>query len=319
MYRGFKQKPEIGQRVSVLLLSFVCLIGVGIGDFSYTKLLENGLGGGVRQSQERSFIRTAFEFICGIDPLNLPGVLEKGLPYSVTRGRTATVSSRGTEKQPVEKTLYIDDSFLEKELAKKPIEVAVYHTHNAETYIPFQGKSRDEGKNGGITLVGEEIVKTLSQHGVRAVQDLTIHDYPDHPTSYIKSKVTAKRLLEEYPDLKILIDLHRDAGIPKKQTVVIDGKEAAKLLFVIGNGQRISNPHWRENYALARQIANRLDEKYPGLVKAVRLKDGCYNQNLSPNAILVEVGSDKNTLDEALITGRCFAEVVAELIQEEDE
>jgi stage II sporulation protein P len=317
MYRKFKQRPQLGQRISVLLLSFVCLVGVGIGDFSYTKLLESGLGGGVRKNQESSFIRGAAKFLFGIDPQDLPGVLKKGLPYCVTKGKTAMVSS--AVKQPVEKTLFIDESFLKEEFAKKPIEVAIYHTHNAETYIPLHGKSRDEGKNGGITVVGEEIVKTLAQHRVRAVQDLTIHDYPDHPTSYIKSKVTAKRLLEEYPDLKILIDLHRDAGIAEKQTVIIDGKQAAKLLFVMGNGQRIPNPHWRENYALARQIANRLDEKYPGLVKAVRLKDGSYNQNLSPKAVLIEVGSDKNTLDECLIAAHCLGEVLSELIQEKNE
>lgn len=317
MYRKkFKQRPQLKQHISVLLLSFVCIIGVGFGEFSYTKLLETGLGGGISHGQKGSYISGALKLICGIDPLDPPGILEKGLPYSMTRGRTAAVSSRGTVKQPVEKTLFIDESFLEKEMAKKPIEVAIYHTHNAETYIPLQGKSKDEGKNGGIALAGEEIVKTLSQHGIRAVQDLTIHDYPDHPTSYIKSKVTAKRLLNEYPDLKILIDLHRDAGIAKKQTVLIDGKESAKLLFVMGNGQRIPNPHWRENYAFARQIANRLDEKYPGLVKAVRLKDGCYNQNLSPKVVLIEVGSDKNTLEEALAAARSLGEVLAELILE---
>jgi len=84
----------------------------------------------------------------------------------------------------------------------------------------------------------------------------------------------------------------------------------------MGNGQRIPNPHWRENYAFARQIANRLDEKYPGLVKAVRLKDGCYNQNLSPKVVLIEVGSDKNTLEEALAAARSLGEVLAELILE---
>jgi stage II sporulation protein P len=183
----------------------------------------------------------------------------------------------------------------------------------------LHGRSKEEGKNSGITLAGEEIVKTLSQYGVRAVQDLTIHDYPDQPKSYIKSKVTAKRLLEENPDLKVLIDLHRDAGIAKKQTVTIGGREAAKLLFIMGNGQRIPNPHWQENYALARRIANRLNEKYPGLVKEVRLKDGNFNQNLSPRAILVEVGSDKNTLDEVLLAARCLGEVLAELIQEESD
>jgi hypothetical protein len=93
MYRKFKQRPQLGQRISVLLLSFVCLVGVGIGDFSYTKLLESGLGGGVRKNQESSFIRGAAKFLFGIDPQDLPGVLKKGLPYCVTKGKTAMVSS----------------------------------------------------------------------------------------------------------------------------------------------------------------------------------------------------------------------------------
>lgn len=315
MHCKFKQRPQLRQRISVLLLSFVCLIGVGFGDFSYTKLLEAGLAGGISEVQERSLVRGAFKLICGIDLFDPASILERGLPCAVASKRTEPVSGGGTAIQPVEKTLHIDQSFLEEEMAKKPVEVAIYHTHNAETYIPTYGKSKDEGKNAGITLAGEEIVKTLNQHGVRAVQDLTIHDYPDFPTSYIKSKVTAKRLLEEYPDLKILIDLHRDAGIPKKQTVTVGGEGSAELLFVMGNGQRIPYPHWRENYALARQIANRLEEKYPGLVKAVRLKDGCYNQNLSPKAVLIEVGSDQNTLEEALVAARCLGEVLAELIK----
>ncbi len=318
MYLRIKQRPRLGQRVSILLLSFICLIGAGV-DFSYTELLENGLSSGIRQTEGASFLRTAFKFICGVDPSDPSGVLEKGLPYSVSAERTAAASSGEAVKQPVEKNLYIDPAFMEEELAKKPVEAAIYHTHNAETYIPLHGRSKEEGKNSGITLAGEEIVKTLSQYGVRAVQDLTIHDYPDQPKSYIKSKVTAKRLLEENPDLKVLIDLHRDAGIAKKQTVTIGGREAAKLLFIMGNGQRIPNPHWQENYALARRIANRLNEKYPGLVKEVRLKDGNFNQNLSPRAILVEVGSDKNTLDEVLLAARCLGEVLAELIQEESD
>lgn len=167
--------------------------------------------------------------------------------------------------------------------------------------------------------MGEEIAGVLAEQGVRVVHDLTIHDYPDFPTSYIKSKATVNGLLGDYPDIKMLIDLHRDAGIPKKQTVTIDGEQSALLLFVVGNGQYVSNPHWRENYALARQVANRLQEKYPGIVKDVRLKSGGYNQNLSPNVLLVEVGSDKNTLDEALIAGRCLGEVLAELINEKHE
>ncbi len=315
MYQKFKQRPEIGQRFSVLLLSFICLLGVGFGDLSYTKLLESGLGGSAKYKEEDAYIRGTAKFLLGIDPLDLPGVLRKGLPSGMITEEPLQVSD--TISQPMEKALFISESFLEEEFAKQPVQVAIYHTHNAETYIPLHGKSKEEGKNSGITMVGEELVEVLAQHRIRAVQDLTIHDYPNHPVSYVNSKVTAKRLLDEYPDLKFLLDLHRDAGIAVKQTAKIDGREAAKLLFVMSNGQRMDNPHWRENQALAREIANRLEEKYPGLVKGVRLKDGNYNQNLSTKAVLIEVGSDKNTLDESLLAIQCLGEVLAELLQEE--
>jgi stage II sporulation protein P len=321
MHRRFKQKPQLGKCISVMLLVLVCLLSVGFVDFSYTLLLQSGLGGVGQQTeeQERGEVSKICEFLFGIDPFDPSGVLEKGLPFSITARVPEAVCSRGTSEQPAEKNLTIDKSQWAEALANKPVEVALYHTHNAETYIPENGKSKVEGKNGGITLVGEEIAGVLAEQGVRVVHDLTIHDYPDFPTSYIKSKATVNGLLGDYPDLKMLIDLHRDAGIPKKQTVTIDGEQSALLLFVVGNGQYVSNPHWRENYALARQVANRLQEKYPGIVKDVRLKSGGYNQNLSPNVLLVEVGSDKNTLDEALIAGRCLGEVLAELINEKHE
>jgi len=309
----FIKRPKLGQGFTVLLLSFFCLMGFGIGDISYTMLLQSELGGG--QREEVSLSRELCRFLCGIDPFDPAGVLQKGLPYSITGGRNAVISSSyPTEELPIESSRLLQDPSLE--LAKKPVEVAIYHTHNAETYIPLDKKSKVQGKNGGITLVGEEIIKTLAENGVWGVQDLTIHDHPNFPRSYLESKKTASRLLNEYPELKVLIDLHRDAGIPRKQTTTVDGQESAMIMFVVGNGQGIPNPHWQENLTLARKIANRLEEKYPGIVKAVRIKNGCYNQNLSPKAILVEIGSDKNTLEEALVAGRCLGEVLAEIIQE---
>lgn len=314
MRNHFKEKPKLGQGFTVLLLSFFCLMGFGIGDLSYTMLLQSELGG--RQSEEVSLSRELCRFLCGIDPFDPADVLQKGLPYSITGGRNNDVSSSyPNEELPAESSRLLQEPSLE-ELAKKPVEVAIYHTHNAETYIPLDNQSKVQGKNGGITLVGEEIIKTLATNGVRGVQDLTIHDHPNFPRSYIESKKTASRLLNEYPELKVLIDLHRDAGIPKKQTTTVNGQESALIMFVIGNGQGIPNPHWQENLAFARKVANRLEEKYPGIVKGVRIKNGCYNQNLSPKAILVEIGSDKNTLEEAMVAGRCLGEVLAEIIQE---
>ncbi len=113
-----------------------------------------------------------------------------------------------------------------------------------------------------------------------------------------------------------MIDLHRDAGLPRKETVRVGGEDAARILIIVGNGERLPNPHWRENYAFAQLIACRLEEKYPGILKAVRLKDGRYNQHVFPGAVLVEIGSEKNTLQECLRAGRCLADVLVEIVEE---
>lgn len=322
MWTHFRGRQFSERGLAVFLIFIVCLIGLwGICEISKAmspgilclKLLELGLGdygGGVGMG---SLVSGAMISLTGIDPGYLPGILEAGLPVAAFGSGVTTTLAEGmphdTGEQPLVQQVVPADR-------QTGCEVAIYHTHNAETYVPLDGKSKVEGKNGGVSLVGEEIVKVLEKAGIRAVHDLTIHDYPDFPTSYIRSEATARRLVEENPDLKVLIDLHRDAGLPKKETVKVGGEDVARILFVVGNGERLANPHWRENYAFAQSIAHRLEERYPGVLKAVRLKDGRYNQHLFPHAVLVEVGSDKNTLEECLRAARCLASVLVEVVEE---
>jgi hypothetical protein len=84
MHRRFKQKPQLGKCISVMLLVLVCLLSVGFVDFSYTLLLQSGLGGVGQQTeeQERGEVSKICEFLFGIDPFDPSGVLEKGLPFS---------------------------------------------------------------------------------------------------------------------------------------------------------------------------------------------------------------------------------------------
>ncbi len=317
-----------GRGLQLFLISVFCLFCWGmvkVSQFSfnlncpYTTLLAWGLGNREAESGEPLFLSGALVYITGVDPRYLPGVLEKGLPAipfeeDAVAAAFAGGASVGKEERPLQAPAAAGES---GDASKQPVEVALYHTHNAETYIPLHGKSKVDGKNGGVGLAAEEMVKVLEKAGIKAVHDRTLHDYPDFPTSYIKSEATARRLVQENPALKALVDVHRDAGLSKRETVKVGGQEAARILLVVGNGERLPNPHWRENYAFAQEIANRLEEKYPGILKGVRLKPGRYNQHLSPRALLVEVGGDKNTPAEALGAARCFATVLAELIREE--
>lgn len=312
MFQRFT-RPALGQCFSVVLLSFFCVLGWRIGENpSFERVLASGLAGPEAVNLGGGLVSGVFVALSGVDPWYHPDVLEKGLPRSIACERAAVAAVTGPLEEPPERGLHQEEIVQED----RPCEVAIYHTHNAETYIPLHGKSKVDGKNGAVGMIGDEIASCLEKEGIKVVHDLTIHDYPDFPTSYIKSEATARRLVDENPELKVLMDIHRDAGIPKKETVLVDGEESARIMMVVGNGQRLSNPHWQENYAFARRIANLLEEKYPGIVKGVRLKDGRYNQHLSPRAILVEVGSDKNTLQEGLVAGRCLAAVLAGLIRD---
>ncbi|MDH7577239.1 MAG: stage II sporulation protein P [Bacillota bacterium] len=310
-----------------LLFVLICLSGWGIAGVARASLNQNhpypgllawGLGNPGAQTEDRIILNGALVYITGVDPGYLPGILEKGLPAAAfeTNGVTPVFAGdfSGSEgERPLQDEEVAGEPH---DLSSQPVEVAFYHTHNAETYLPLHGTSKVQGENGGVSLVAREMAKLLEGEGVKAVHDQTIHDHPDFPTSYIKSEATAQRLVQENSVLKALVDVHRDAGLSKKETVKVEGKEVARILLIVGNGDRLPNPHWRENYAFAQEIAARLKEKYPGVLKEVRLKPGRYNQHVSPHALLVEVGSDQNTLDEALGAARCFATVLAELVRE---
>lgn len=191
--------------------------------------------------------------------------------------------------------------------------VGIYTTHNAETYQPTDGKAKLEGKNAGVSLVAEELAKELQdKYQIPVVRSDVIHDYPDWLKSYSNSLKTAQQLLKANPSLQILFDIHRDAGLKTKETVKINDKEAAKILIIVG----MKHGNWQANYEFANKVKVSADELYPGLVKGVRLREsGRYNQHLHPQALLIEVGSEKNSLDEALTATRAFAEVVSKVVK----
>ena len=147
----------------------------------------------------------------------------------------------------------------------------------------------------------------------------TIHDYPDWSRSYQNSLLTAKQLLEAYPDVKAVFDIHRDAGFTSKKTTtaIVHGKSAAKIMMVIG----CNHDNWQENLAFARALEAKCNELYPGLLRDdILIKTtGRYNQQVHSRAVLLEIGSDLNTQAEANYSMECFAHVVYEVLSELDD
>ncbi len=296
----------------------LCLLALLLPGWSFPQevSLARYLAGGLRPAGAFVPLAGLVALLAGGDLFSLPGLLEGGLPSSLAWSpqavlATSPAAAGGETGDRGERALE------EKDAQEKEVVVAFYHTHNSETYVPLDGKSRREGENGGVSLVAAEMAKVLQGLGFRVVHDMTIHDYPDFPLSYIKSEATARRILKENPGLCLLVDVHRDAGLSRKEVVKVGGKDVARLLFIVGTGERLPNPAWRENYAFAQKVAHKLEEEYPGLVKGVRLRPGRYNQHLGVRSLLVEVGSDKNTLAEAEAAARCFASALAAVLKEE--
>ncbi|WP_366924110.1 stage II sporulation protein P [Metallumcola ferriviriculae] len=204
-----------------------------------------------------------------------------------------------------------------KSISRGEVLVGVYNSHNAETYEMTDGVDRLPGKNGGVSEAAQTLAETLEEeYNIKAVYDDTIHDYPRWGASYGNSETTAKKLLQQYPDIRVLIDVHRDAGIPSRETVTIEGKRAAPILLIVGTDTRWDHPNWRKNLAFAKKIEAMMKELYPGLSAGVRPQSGRYNQHLHPHAILAELGSSSNSLGDAEESARLLAGVIARVLPE---
>jgi len=205
----------------------------------------------------------------------------------------------------------------EKKVAagKEPL-IAIYCTHNAESYVPSQGMERLEGKNGGVFTVAEHLKTTLEQkYGINTILNSTIHDYPDWSKSYANSLATLEAIKKKYPSVRIFIDVHRDAQVPRDSTIVeINDQKIARIMVIVGSDARLTHPNWRINLSFAKKVGEILDRDYPGLVKAVRVQDGRYNQHVSPQAILVEVGATNNTIEEAQRAVEMLADGLSKVI-----
>ncbi|MCG0277571.1 MAG: stage II sporulation protein P [Thermanaeromonas sp.] len=200
--------------------------------------------------------------------------------------------------------------------SKHPL-VAIYNTHNAESYAPSQGAEKLPGQNGGVVRVAAVLAETLTQdYGIPVVRSETIHDYPDFTLSYANSEKTVRRMLAENPSIQIVLDIHRDAGLKQPPVAYINNQEVAQILIVVGSNARLEHPNWRQNEAFAQKLAKIMDELYPGLCRGVRVQQGRYNQHLHPRALLLEIGSSNNTLDQAQRSAKLLARVIAEALEQ---
>lgn len=207
--------------------------------------------------------------------------------------------------------------------------VLILHTHTSESYRPSEGfmytpsdNDRTEDLSFNVARVGAELCSELNRLGVFAIHDPTLCDYPSYNGSYKKMLSVAEAVLKKYPSVQIVIDLHRDAMITSEGTKIstvtsINGEKAAQIMLVVGtDANGLYHPEWRKNLSFAVRLQQIMDEKYPSLARPLNLRCERFNGHLCPNEVIMEVGTNGNTLPEALASARAAASSIAALIQD---
>lgn len=196
--------------------------------------------------------------------------------------------------------------------------VGIYHTHTAESFVPTSGVSHSPGgQRGQIVDVGEALAKRLEKNGVKSLQSKAIHDFPSFMKAYGPSEMTAKKMLADNPSIQMLFDIHRDADKRENSIVTINGQTAARLTIVVAKGQPdLIQPYWQQNHAFAKLIDAKLSQHYPGLSRGIQVVDWRYNQHLHPRALLLEIGCQENSKEEAMRTAEMLADVLTEILSE---
>ena len=202
-------------------------------------------------------------------------------------------------------------------------QILILHSHSTEAYTPAgedvyeasdPGRTLDKGQN--VIRVGDELQKALEEAGFTVLHDTALYDYPSYNGAYGRSRAAAEDWLEQYPGIRVVIDLHRDALGGAKTLYPIPEGTCAQVMLVLTTGESgLYHPNWRENVKLGLELQAELEAEEPGLARPLLLSPARYNEQLSPGYLLLEVGSDANTLQEALEAARRFASCAAAVLQ----
>ena len=228
-----------------------------------------------------------------------------------------------------------DCALTPRELVMEPLDwdltgdeptVLIYHTHAMESYTPQTGEDyteevpfRTADLDYNMVSIGTRLAELLENAGISVLHDTTLHDAASYNGSYASSRETVEKYLAQYPSIRLVLDIHRDAaedgsGHQVATTAETAHGDTARLMLVLGSeAGGLYNPNWQENYALAVKLQAVLEQESPGLCRELHLTDQRYNQDLSPGALLIEVGAAGNSHDEALRAMTPLAEAIAAL------
>ena len=206
-------------------------------------------------------------------------------------------------------------------------QVLIVHTHTSESYMEedlgyyydsFYPRSEDKTKT--VCAVGDAITNSLKNAGINTIHITTVHD-TTYTGSYKRSAESINKCLKEHPSIKVILDIHRDSiegndGEKIKPTFVYDGKKAAQIMIMAGydSDGSLNFPDWRYNLRFALRLQQCAEDMYPGMTRPLYFGNFAYNMYINTGSLHIEVGTDANTVDEAVYTGELLGNVIAKTL-----
>ena len=207
--------------------------------------------------------------------------------------------------------------------------IFIYHTHTHESYLKQPEDDyveisayRTSDSDHSIVRVGEELARQLEALGATVTHDVTDYEQDALSTSYERSLKTLEQLRSEGRAFDLWIDLHRDAysasGSGDPFAATVDGVQVARLMVLLGTGEGTSGgeafavkPDFERNLAWGQRLTDALEQVAPGITRPLMVKTGRYNQHISERCLLIEVGHNRNTLEQALGSMPYLAQAIA--------
>ena len=225
-----------------------------------------------------------------------------------------------------------DETILPEKLLEKEISVSdpnggpqilIYHTHSQESFAD----SIPGDKNTSIAGAGEYLAMLLKEeYGFEVLHHTGEYDVETRDYAYSYALPNIEAILNEYPSIEVVIDLHRDAVAEDRKLVSEqNGKQAAQVMFFNGLSHTkkqgdiayLENPYIEDNLAFSFQMQVLCNEYYPGLTRRIYLKGYRYNMHLCPQSLLIELGAQTNTCEEVRNTLDILGHVLSMCLSKE--
>ncbi len=228
-----------------------------------------------------------------------------------------------TETDDDEHNTEITSDYIEDPAPSKIIDplIYIYNSHQTEAY----DKTSLEAYNITPTVMMTSYIlrERLNDLGIPSlvetgnITEILKNNNWKYGSSYKASRILLEQAIANNQSLKYFIDIHRDSVSHELSTITINNLNYAKLMFVIGS----EYSSYEQNLEMAKNLRSKIDEKYPGLCRGIAVKsgkgvNGVYNQDISPKAILIEVGSQYNTIEEVNNTTVIIADILFNYIKE---